>query len=257
MSSSLRQRAAAQKDGIDTPKADTESKRRQSRTTDDSGKGISTLDILRLLVTFVALSCGLSYYITSSESLTWGYNPWWTKWPQLVRYIKGPLSLTPAELSLYDGTDPSLPIYVAVNGTVFDVSANPGMYGPGGSYHFFAGRDATRAFVTGCFQEDLTDDLAGVEEMFVPVDEPGEEERLSGAERKIRREKEVRMARKRVEKQVAHWVGFFGGHEKYFEVGRVVKPDGVEDPKRGKRELCEAARKRRPKRKSAGGESSK
>lgn len=58
---------------------------------------------------------------------------------------------------------------MAVNGTVYDVSAAPSTYGPGGPYHIFAGRDATRAFVTGCFQQDLTPDIRGVEEMFMPV----------------------------------------------------------------------------------------
>ncbi|KAL3448677.1 cytochrome b5-like heme/steroid binding domain-containing protein [Aspergillus insuetus] len=210
--------------------------------------GIGFLDVVRVLVTLVAVSCGLSYYLTSSESLTWGYKPWFADWSQLVRYVQGPVLLNPAELSLHDGTNPSLPIYVAVNGTIFDVSANPGMYGPGGSYHFFAGRDATRAFVTGCFQEDLTDDLTGVEEMFIPIDEPEELEKLSSGERKKRREQDVRLARKRIEKQVNHWVGFFGNHKKYFEVGRVVKDDSVKDEQERKRELCEAAKKQRPKR---------
>ncbi|KAL3467545.1 cytochrome b5-like heme/steroid binding domain-containing protein [Aspergillus heterothallicus] len=210
--------------------------------------GISFADVVRVLATLVAVSCGLSYYLTSSESFIWGYKPWFTEWSQVVRYVQGPILLTPAELTLHDGTNPSLPIYVAVNGTIFDVSANPGMYGPGGSYHFFAGRDATRAFVTGCFQEDLTDDLTGVEEMFIPIDEPEELEKLSRGDKKKRREQDVRLARKRVEKQVNHWVGFFGKHKKYFEVGRVVKDASAKDEKEGKRELCEAAKKQRPKR---------
>lgn len=159
---------------------------------------------------------------------------------------KGPVILTPTELALHDGTDPALPIYVAVNGTVFDVSANPGMYGPGGGYHFFAGRDATRAFVTGCFAEDLTDDLTGVEEMFIPIDEPEDLEGLSSGEGKKRREQDVRLAKKKIESTVAHWSGFFGNHKKYFAVGKVAK--GVEDEKKEKRELCEAAKKQRPKR---------
>ncbi|KAL4766496.1 putative heme/steroid binding domain protein [Aspergillus foveolatus] len=222
MMSELRQRAGGPKDAprSSTTTAKDRGNDAQSRTR----SGISILDIFRVILTLAVVSCGLSYYLT--ETVTWGYNPWFTNWSQLVRYVKGPIALTPSELSLYDGTNPDRPIYVAVNGTIFDVSANPRMYGPGGGYHFFAGRDATRAFVTGCFAEDLTDDLTGVEEMFI---------------------QDMRNAKKRVEKQIAHWVGFFGKHQKYFEVGRVVK-DGTEDEMKGKRDLCEAARKQRPKR---------
>lgn len=157
---------------------------------------------------------------------------------------KGPLHLNPSDLALYNGSDPSLPIYLSVNSTIFDVSANRMMYGPGGHYNFFTGRDATRAFVTGCFQEDLTHDLSGVEEMFIPIDDEEEVGRLSSGERKIRREQDVRMARARVRKQVAHWEGFFRNHKKYFEVGRVV---GLEVPK-VERELCRAAQQQRPQR---------
>ncbi|KAL2822378.1 heme/steroid binding domain protein [Aspergillus cavernicola] len=237
--SSLRQRPIQK----DTPNPSTTTSNESKRRTTT---GISIPDILRILTTLIAVSCGLSYYVTSSESLLWGYRPWFTKWPQVVQYVKGPQNLTPTQLLLHDGTNPAYPIYVAVNGTIFDVSANPHMYGPGGSYNFFAGRDATRAFVTGCFQEDLTDDLRGVEEMFIPLDEDAE--MLSSGERKKRREQDLRAARKRVEKQVAHWVGFFGKHKKYFEVGRVVK--GAGEGEGEIRELCEAAKKQRPKRKS-------
>lgn len=162
----------------------------------------------------------------------------------------GSANLTPAQLSLYNGTDPSLPIYLAVNGTVFDVSANRAIYGPGGSYNFFAGRDATRAFVTGCFQEDRTPDLVGVEEMFLPVEDVPDEG-LTAAERKVRREREVRVARAKVEKVVKRWEGFFRGHKKYFEVGRVLD-DGVVDPEKGRRVLCDAAQGQRRKRSEMG-----
>lgn len=43
------------------------------------------------------------------------------------------------------------------------MSANRRMYGPGGGYGFFSGKDAARAFVTGCFQEDLTHDIRGLD----------------------------------------------------------------------------------------------
>lgn len=159
----------------------------------------------------------------------------------------GPVSLTPSELTLYNGSDESLPIYLAVNGSIFDVSANPAIYGPGGSYNFFAGRDATRAFVTGCFKEDLTPDLSGVEEMFLPVEDVPQEN-VSPTEKKMRREREVRLARESIEKTVARWEGFFRNHKRYFQAGRVIGEDRTKDPEFGKRVLCEGAQRQRPKR---------
>ena len=50
-----------------------------------------------------------------------------------------------------------------ISGDVYDVSANRRMYGPGGGYGFFSGKDAARAFVTGCFQDDLTHDIRGLD----------------------------------------------------------------------------------------------
>ncbi|BCR86791.1 putative heme/steroid binding domain protein [Aspergillus chevalieri] len=247
--SDLRQRqvaSSASKEADNRPVA-IDSKSKKQKRNGNKRTGISLLDIIRVLVTLVVASCGLSYYMTSSESVLWGYRPWFTRWPVLVRYIKGPLHLTPSDLALYNGSDPSLPVYLSVNSTIFDVSANRMMYGPGGHYNFFTGRDATRAFVTGCFQEDLTHDLSGVEEMFIPVDDEEEVGRLSSGERKIRREQDVRMARARVRKQVAHWEGFFRNHKKYFEVGRVV---GLEEVPKVERELCRAAQQQRPQRKA-------
>lgn len=61
---------------------------------------------------------------------------------------------------------------MAINGTIYDVSNGRKHYGPGGSYHFFAGADASRGFVTGCFDTDRTPDMRGVEEMYLPLDDP-------------------------------------------------------------------------------------
>ncbi|KAL0491896.1 membrane-associated progesterone receptor component [Acrasis kona] len=57
------------------------------------------------------------------------------------------------DLSHYNGSDPSLPILLAVKGRIYDVSSGWRFYGPGGSYGFFAGRDGSRSFGTGCLDE--------------------------------------------------------------------------------------------------------
>jgi len=160
--------------------------------------------------------------------------------------------LTELELSAYTGVDPTLPIYVAVNGSVFDVSANPGMYGPGGGYHFFAGRDAARAFVSGCFNTDLTHDLRGLEEMYITgtsrVEDDAEAEEIQKLAKegiqemqgrirwlKSRRTKRRQEAWKKVEKQIDHWDNFFRNHDKYFYVGKVAHESLEGTPMR---ELC-------------------
>lgn len=121
------------------------------------------------------------------------------------------------------------------------------MYGPGGSYSFFAGRDATRAFITGCFQEDLTPDLRGAEMTYVPQDD--ENEKLSKQEIKTRREREVRLARKRVGDTIEGWAKMFKGEggKPYFKVGEIKRGEGWLE-RLPRRELCEAAQKQRPKR---------
>lgn len=76
------------------------------------------------------------------------------------------LDLALDQLAIYNGLDPNLPIYIAINGSIYDVTASPHMYGPKGPYRFFSGRDAARAFVTGCFnkEDEFTYDLRGLDE---------------------------------------------------------------------------------------------
>jgi predicted heme/steroid binding protein len=183
------------------------------------------------------------------------------------------LQLTDAELLSYTGAEPSNPIYLAINGTIFDVSAGRSFYGPGGHYGHFAGRDATRAWVTTCFQpEFLTWDMKGVETMFLPkwMDEEMEDAamgkstedlpdaikdqaavllkkvgKVSQAEKKQRREEDAEEVKVGIEQAMGHWVDFFRNNPKYEEVGVVVgrKPldEGREDIG-----LCEEALKKRP-----------
>ncbi|KAK7306886.1 hypothetical protein VNO77_44846 [Canavalia gladiata] len=67
------------------------------------------------------------------------------------------------ELALFNGTNEGLPILLGILGSVFDVTKGKSHYGSGGGYNHFAGRDASRAFVSGNFTGDgLTDSLRGL-----------------------------------------------------------------------------------------------
>ncbi|KAJ3026192.1 UNVERIFIED_CONTAM: hypothetical protein HDU68_006066 [Siphonaria sp. JEL0065] len=57
-----------------------------------------------------------------------------------------PRSMSLHELSQYNGTDPSKPIYLALRGAIYDVSSKPQLYGPGGECHMFAGKDVSKAY---------------------------------------------------------------------------------------------------------------
>jgi len=175
----------------------------------------------------------------------------------------GPVRLNDLELLQYNGADPSKPVYIALNGTIYDVSAGRHVYGPGGSYSFFAGRDATRAFITGCFDTDLTPDIRGAWEAYMPVDaeevesydengnyrKTGGKKDLTKAQEKVRRELETRMAKKKVQDTIAGWAFMFSGKagKDYFPVGEVVREEGWMD-KLPVRELCQRALNTRPKR---------
>jgi len=130
------------------------------------------------------------------------------------------------------------------------------VYGPGGSYSVFAGKDAARGFVTGCFAEDSTPDLRGAEWTYVPVDVPDFDEKDGvkvTAEQKKLREQELRKARKKVKDTIDGWTKMFNGEggKDYFAVGTVKREPGWLE-KLPKRTLCAQAQKARPKPKTAG-----
>jgi len=62
------------------------------------------------------------------------------------------LFLLTAELRRFNGEDDSLPVYVAINGQIFDVSSRRDIYGKGGGYNLFAGYDASRALAKSSFE---------------------------------------------------------------------------------------------------------
>ena len=83
---------------------------------------------------------------------------------QIVGYLSLPetnLKLNKKELSKYIGIDNKLPdrvhpqVFVAINRRIFDVSYGGfHLYGPGGSYSIFAGKDASRALAKMSFEPD-------------------------------------------------------------------------------------------------------
>uniref|UniRef100_A0A0K0DXH5 Cytochrome b5 heme-binding domain-containing protein n=1 Tax=Strongyloides stercoralis TaxID=6248 RepID=A0A0K0DXH5_STRER len=71
-----------------------------------------------------------------------------------IKYNEGLPVLTKEQLNLFDGSRPSKPTCLAIMGRIYDVSRGSKHYSPGGAYHSLAGKDATRAFVTGDFSEE-------------------------------------------------------------------------------------------------------
>ncbi|KAI8270362.1 hypothetical protein K4K58_010859 [Colletotrichum sp. SAR11_239] len=239
--------------------APSKKKKKSKKANDDGAEEYSPwLDILRVISFLALASCALSYLISNGESFFWGFKnkPWYLKVDYWKSKLNGPIELTPEQLLAYNGSDPELPIYLAINHTIFDVSANPRIYGPGGSYNVFAGHDASRGFVTGCFLEDRTPDMRGVEDMFLPLDDPEVDRHWSYDEMQKKMAEERAEAHRMVEQTLKHWVDFFSKSDKYIKVGRVKREEGwLEKTKPPK--LCDQAAKGRVKRKIPGQEEQK
>ncbi|XP_062072425.1 neuferricin isoform X1 [Lepus europaeus] len=79
---------------------------------------------------------------------------WWRPRASLRLFI-------PEELARYRGGPGDPGLYLALLGRVYDVSSGRRHYEPGAHYSGFAGRDASRAFVTGDYSEaGLVDDVS-------------------------------------------------------------------------------------------------
>ncbi|RGP62514.1 membrane steroid-binding protein 2 [Fusarium sporotrichioides] len=250
------------------PKNDSESEVSQPSTPTKKGKKTSStkadqdatwdgyspyLDILRVISFLFVASMGLSYVISGGESYWWGHKnkpEWMTQkfYKELILGPPPPTYMTLEELSLYDGRDPDRPILLAINGTIYDVSPGRRMYGPGGSYSYFAATDAARGFVTGCFAEDQTADLRGYEETFLPIDNPEIDSYWTPEELAELKVKELEEAKQKAHATLKHWVDFFANNKKYSKVGYVQRdPDWLEKEKPKK--LCDQAQKSRKTRK--------
>ncbi|KAJ3566966.1 hypothetical protein NP233_g6669 [Leucocoprinus birnbaumii] len=145
---------------------------------------VGLLGLLKFIIYVVLFFLLAGKFITGS--FVWEHE---SRWLQLKTYMpKNERLFSERLLSHYDGTDPSKPIYLAIDGDVYDVTKGKA-YQPGGSYHILAGVDAARAFATGCFKDHRTHDIRG----------------LSDSELK----------------SIDHWKKFYRDHKDYFKVGRV------------------------------------
>ncbi|KAJ3044737.1 hypothetical protein HDV00_001141 [Rhizophlyctis rosea] len=80
-----------------------------------------------------------------------------------TRNPPGNREFTPAELAKYDGSNPDAPVYLAIKGTVFDVTASRQMYTPPAGYSVFAGKDASRGLAKSSLKpEDCVSNVDGL-----------------------------------------------------------------------------------------------
>lgn len=81
-----------------------------------------------------------------------------------------PRNFTVQQLSYFDGqkdakTGEEKPVYLSVNGIVFNVSDGRNFYGPDGPYAAFAGHECGVALAKMSFDEQHLNDLAGVKDL--------------------------------------------------------------------------------------------
>eukprot|EP00568_Trieres_chinensis_P003690 CAMPEP_0183308894 /NCGR_PEP_ID=MMETSP0160_2-20130417/22874_1 /TAXON_ID=2839 ORGANISM="Odontella Sinensis, Strain Grunow 1884" /NCGR_SAMPLE_ID=MMETSP0160_2 /ASSEMBLY_ACC=CAM_ASM_000250 /LENGTH=272 /DNA_ID=CAMNT_0025472809 /DNA_START=63 /DNA_END=878 /DNA_ORIENTATION=+ len=81
-----------------------------------------------------------------------------------------PRNFTAAQLKYFDGkpdpkTEETKPVYLSVNGIVFDVSEGRNFYGPGGPYELFAGHECGVALAKMSFDTTHIDDLKGCQSL--------------------------------------------------------------------------------------------
>ncbi|CAB16199.1 DNA damage response protein [Schizosaccharomyces pombe] len=104
---------------------------------------------------------------------------------------------TPAELKEYNGSKNSL-VFLAIKGTVYNVTMGSKFYGPQGPYSAFAGHDASRGLAKNSFDDEFIPDSDAEE-----LDDCSD---LNDEERQA----------------LNDWKAFFD--QKYQAVGRLISP---------------------------------
>lgn len=118
-----------------------------------------------------------------------------------------PRNFTKNQLVHFNGeedvkTGEAKPVYLSVNGIVFDVSDGRNFYGPDGPYASFAGRECGVALAKMSFDTEHLDNLAGCKDLSY-----GEKDELDG------------------------WINKFTYHRNYPVKGRLIPDDVLESLK--------------------------
>jgi membrane-associated progesterone receptor component len=98
----------------------------------------------------------------AKKSLESWHNRLTSKYPIVGKLVK-PLRLIPQTLRQYNGAEGGR-ILLSLQGKVIDVTGGAESYGPGGSYHLFAGHDVTKCLALMDLNEASLDDLDFVPE---------------------------------------------------------------------------------------------
>jgi len=145
----------------DSSKAsDTSKASDSSKSSNESSGSNPSLISMAVFFAVVAGMVGLLQYVDRPELPA----PSLSKIPRTI--LTKPLKrgmMTAEMLAQHGGTNPKKSLYLAIMGEVFDVTKGKDFYGPpDGGYAFFSGKDGSRAFVTGEFNETgLIPDLEG------------------------------------------------------------------------------------------------
>jgi len=107
-------------------------------------------------------------YVPATEDAKKSLESWFNRLTakySVVGELVKPIKLTLAALRKFDGANGGQ-IFLSLQGKIIDVTGGAESYGPGGSYHLFAGHDVTKCLAMMDLSETSLDDLA-----FVPKTE--------------------------------------------------------------------------------------
>lgn len=96
------------------------------------GKVVNTFVVIAIISTFFSLlflKLYPNYFFAAREV---------TATPKELK------DLTQDELKKYDGSDPTLPIYMGYEGNIYDVTAGKNFYEKGATYNYLVGKDSTK-----------------------------------------------------------------------------------------------------------------